>query len=56
MDIHEFDAVLSSKDSPSSEELGGMPVMRQLASEFVKSGHADRLANVLCHATDMRTD
>ncbi|WP_031364644.1 hypothetical protein [Caballeronia sordidicola] len=56
MDIHEFDAVLSSKDSPSSEELGGMPVMRQLASEFVKSGHADRLANVLCHTTDMRAD
>lgn len=56
MDIHEFNAVLSSKHSPSSEELGGMPVMRQLASEFVKSGHADRLANVLCHTTDMRSD
>lgn len=56
MDFHDFDTVLSSNGSPSSEELGGPAVMRQLAPEFVKSGHADRLANALRGTSDMRTD
>jgi hypothetical protein len=56
MDLHDFDTALSRNDSPSSEELGGPMVMRQLASKFVKSGHADRLANALRGASDMRSD
>ncbi|WP_413657877.1 hypothetical protein [Paraburkholderia phenoliruptrix] len=56
MDLHDFDTALRSNDSPSSEELGGPVVMRQLASKFVKSGHADRLANALCRTRDMRPD
>lgn len=56
MDLRDFDAILSRNDSPSSEELGGAAVMRQLASKFVKSVHADRLANALCSTGDMRSE
>jgi hypothetical protein len=56
MDLHDFDTALSRNESPSSEELGGPMVMRQLASKFVKSAHADRLANALCGTSDMRSD
>lgn len=44
---HEFSEVLSSKDSPSSDELGGLAVVLERLSAFVQDGYAERLVGVL---------
>jgi hypothetical protein len=47
MKIDEFTVVLSDNESPGSHELGGAEVILELASNFVESSYADRMAGVL---------
>lgn len=48
MNITQFEALLSSNASPNSQELGGLPVVREMLSSFVESVYADRIVDVLC--------
>ncbi|RDU98944.1 hypothetical protein [Trinickia dinghuensis] len=57
MNIDEFTAVLSREESPSSHELGGPQAILALASEFVDSVYADRMADVLSQmGSDAQSD
>jgi hypothetical protein len=47
MDLQKFESVLRDKESPTACELGGLSAIQELANQFVGSGHADRLVDVL---------
>ncbi|EDT42475.1 hypothetical protein [Burkholderia ambifaria] len=47
MNVAQFEATLSRSVSPSSEELGGLSVVRKMSASFVESVYADRIVQVL---------
>ncbi|OYD77452.1 UNVERIFIED_ORG: hypothetical protein BDU10_2557 [Burkholderia sp. CF145] len=52
MDLQKFESVLRDKESPTAGELGGLSAIHELANQFVGSGHADRLVDVLIRSGD----